>query len=425
MSAPGSFPRPAQGFTLVELLLALAVTVILVLGTLALFDGMNRMAKVQADLSELQQAHRVAQDELVQRVRMAARGGLGDQPVGTSVAHLASLEVRNNVGLGTAPREVVTGSGELAVEGSDVLVLRGVFSTPVYRVDYVDPGSFDPANRRLVVRDVTPTGIPQDLAPLRRAIDDGDPEALVITDALGDAYGVAELDPGASTTAADRVVLAYRTAGTARSARYAALSSGGAFPGMVKVLTVGLLEEHRFYVRSAASGPELVRARVFPATEEVRDGDLAVPVAPDVIDLQVALGFDSPEAGGWFGCDDDAVGDDDRIVESDDGANDDWLFNRPGRDAGEDDGAVPWSPPGGGWTAIPTGCADTPRPELLYARVSTLARTPSPDPGYQAPVLAELEDRTYGLAADDPVNGRHPRLFRRRILATTIDLRNL
>jgi prepilin-type N-terminal cleavage/methylation domain-containing protein len=418
-------PARQAGFTLVELLLVLLVSVLLLVAVLDLFDGINRLARVQTHLSELQQSQRVAQDELVRRVRMAGRGGLAGEPRSTSVADLAPVAVRNNVGLGGGDRRVVAGEAAQAVEGSDVLVLRGVFSTPVYRVDYVDAGAFDPANRRLVVRDVTPTGIPQDLEPLREAIRGERPEALVLTDALGDLYGVAELDPAASSAAAaDRVVLVYRTAGTARAVRYAALSSAGAFPALAKVLSVGLLEEHRFYVTAGDPAPRLARARTYPASEEVWGGELGEPVAENVLDLQVALGFDSPLAGGFFACDDDTLGDDDRVVETAAGDADDWLFNRAAGD-GEDAAEVPWSPPVGGWTAVVTGCGDTPRPELYYVRVATLVRSPRPDPKFRAPVLDRLADRVYGLAADDRVNGEGELLHRRRILETTVDLRNL
>lgn len=416
--------RGERGFTLVEMLLVLAVVVLLVLGALDLFDHMNRVARVQVNLADLQQAQRTAQRELVRTLRMAGRGGLRELPVGVgSVASLALVAVRNNVGLSDEPQEVVAGEPALARAGSDVLVVRGVFTTPVYRVDYVDVESWDPANRRLVVRRVTPTGLPQDLGALVDAVEDAVPQALVLGDALGDAYGVAELVPEESIVTEDRITLAFRTAGSARADQYAALSSGGAFPAMDKVVTVGLLEELRFYVTEGGDGPGLARARVFPGTEEVVGGELAVELAPGIEDLQVALGFDAP-LGGFFACDDDAAGDDDRLLESADGAGDDWLFNRPGAAGGEDAAAVPWSPPGGGWDDDTAGCAATPRPRLYFARVSTLARTENADPYHRSETVDGLEDRRYGLAADDPINGDTARRFRRRVLTTTIDLRN-
>ncbi|HEX2254976.1 MAG TPA: prepilin-type N-terminal cleavage/methylation domain-containing protein, partial [Thermoanaerobaculia bacterium] len=319
-----------RGFTLVELLLVLALSLILLIAVLNLFDGMNRMTRVQVNLADLQQAQRVAQAEVVRMVRMAGRGGLREDLLGGSVAHLAAVTVRNNVGAGGVDPVVLDGSGIAANEGSDVLVLRGVFSTPIYRVDYVDPGSFDPVTGRVVVALSTPTGVPQDLGPLREAVEEERPEALVITDALGDAYGVAELLPGDSVVTADSVLLAFRTSGSARAERYAALSSGGAFPAFQKALSVGILEEHRFYVRPGDPDPVLARTRTYPNVEEAYPDELDREVAPNIRDLQVALGFDSSQAGGFFDCDADPDGDDDRVVESDDGRDDDWLFNAAG-----------------------------------------------------------------------------------------------
>ncbi|HEX2254854.1 MAG TPA: hypothetical protein VHQ65_16435, partial [Thermoanaerobaculia bacterium] len=84
-----------------------------------------------------------------------------------------------------------------------------------------------------------------------------------------------------------------------------------------------------------------------------------------------------------------------------------------------------WSPPGGGWQVGATLCSEVPRPRLFYLRVATLAVSPNADARYTAPVLETLEDRTYGLASDDPINGEAARRSRRRILQTTVDLRNL
>ena len=423
--------RSAAGFTLVEVLLTLAVTVILVLVLLRAFDGLTRMTRVQTHLTDLQQQQRVAQRELASVLRMVGRGGLAGDPVTAagverSVRRLTALEVRNNVGLaGNPPVEPVIGASATAVVGSDILVVRGVFTTPVYQVDYVDPTAFIEGVNRVVVRDTTPTGMPQDLEPLRQAITNRRAEALIFTDALGDAYGVAELDFDTSNATTDRVSLAFRTSGGTHAGQFASLSSGGVFPGFRKVLTVGILEEYRYYVSEGSVTRELTCARVYPGTEAVHDdGTLDQLVARDIFDLQVALGFDSHLAGGFLACDDDVTGDDDDIVEAVDGSADDWLFNGAASDSGEDSDAAPWTEPPGGW-ATTSDCGDTVQPRLYYVRLSTLAMSPRADPYHAAEPLAALEDRTYGSDADDPLNGTTARRFRRRILQTTIDLRNL
>jgi prepilin-type N-terminal cleavage/methylation domain-containing protein len=425
--------EPAEsGFTLIEMLVVMLVTVILVLVLLQLFDGMSRMARVQTHLVDLQQQQRVAQRELASVLRMVGRGGLTGEPVTAagsdrSVRRLTALEVRNNVGQGgNPPAEPVIGGSATAIVGSDVLIVRGVFSTPVYQVNYVDPDAYVQGVNRVELTDTTPTGVPQDLEPLRQAIAAARAEALIFTDALGDAYGVAELVPSLSSSTADTVTLTFRTTGSANADLFSALSTGGSFPDFRKVLTVGILEEYRYYVTEGPVGRQLDCARVYPGTEAVHDlGSIDRLVARDIFDLQLALGFDSHQGGGFLTCDDDVAGSDDEIVEVAGGAADDWLFNGAGVSAtGEDADQAPWTEPSGGW-ATSRNCGDAVQPRLYYVRLSTLALSPRPDPYHEADPLASLEDRVYGSAADDPLNGTTARRFRRRILQTTIDLRNL
>ena len=62
---------------------------------------------------------------------------------------------------------------------------------------------------------------------------------------------------------------------------------------------------------------------------------------------------------------------------------------------------------------------------LFYVRINTLARTDRPDSRYQAPVLNLIEDKSYSGAQFNQYNTRLERMFRRRTLRTTVDLRNL
>src|SRR4051812_12639253 len=82
------------GFTLIEVTVSLIVTVIVLLGVLALFDFSNKLTRVQTNISDMQQSLRVAQSDSVRLIRMAGRGGLpvGNPPDGFAVS------VRNNVG---------------------------------------------------------------------------------------------------------------------------------------------------------------------------------------------------------------------------------------------------------------------------------------------------------------------------------------
>ena len=76
-----------RGFTLIEVSVSLIVTIIVLLGVLALFDFSNRLTRVQTNISDMQQSLRVAQNDSVRLIRMAGRGGLplGNLPDGTAV----------------------------------------------------------------------------------------------------------------------------------------------------------------------------------------------------------------------------------------------------------------------------------------------------------------------------------------------------
>src|SRR6185436_4237235 len=110
--------RGSAGFTLVELLVSLAVTAVLILGVLATFDFSSRMNRVQMNVADMQQSLRIAQSEMVKVGRMAGRGGL---PANFAV------QLTNNVASGT--KLITTEASTEVLEGTDVLTLRGVFDS--------------------------------------------------------------------------------------------------------------------------------------------------------------------------------------------------------------------------------------------------------------------------------------------------------
>jgi len=430
-----SFRRRAGGFTLVELLVTLLALTVVIIAALNLFDAMNRLTRVQVQVSDLQQELRVGQREMVSMVRAAGRGGLvhafGAGPVNVGRA----LAVRNNVGFGGVSEELAIGYADtpMVLKGSDVLTIRGVLTTPLYQLDYTATSfAFDDASGTgtLVIPRLTPTGVPQDLSPIAAVTgDDFVPEALVLVSALNDmVYGVAEMTAG-STVTSDAANLAFRIGDSANAIAYAGLSqtAGGGlgFPsGRLRsdgVAYVGILEEHRFYLQVDPDDPELTprlsRARMFPNTEAPYSGDdanLSLEIARDIYDLQVALGFDSHLGGGFFASDTDNEDDDDLIVDAGN-AQDDWLFNSTADDVTQS----PWTGP---WNN-----AAEPQPELYYVRLSTLAATHRTDPGYRVgdDALDQLEDHSYSDDTDHPLNTDYAQRLRRQLLQTVIDLRNL
>lgn len=404
-----------RGFTLVEMAVSLLVTVSVLLGVLMLFDFSNKLSRVQTNVTDMQQSLRVAQYDVTRLIRMTGRGGL---PVGT-LPDGTALAVRDNVPAGSyiggAP-----GTPEI-VPGSDILTVRGVFTAPIYQIASADPTAFQlnlqagaPVSGAIKIRSSTPTGIPQELQALRDAVNDNRPEGLLLVSPQNsDLYAMVELDPSASDVSnPDEFRIAFRIIGGTHTTAYARFSSAGPGvypPNLTNAAFLGLVEEYRFYVRqdfavdgNAASDltPKLSRARVYPGTEAPYGGEEANwrgDVADNIVDLQIALGLDTPYGTGTMAANPTQG----VISETADGENDDWLLN-------------------GERVFDPAFLANA---DLHYVRLNTLARTDRRDKEFQSPELVRIENRAFN--ASSPFNSREDRMFRRRLLRTLVDVRNL
>ncbi len=409
------FTRRQAGFTLAELLVAAGVTAILLLGVLALFDFNNRVARVQTHVADMQQSLRVAQYDMVRLVRMTGRGGLpAAEATGATPRHLPTGIAVQMLDDAPANTRILAGDDEtLVLAGSDVLTVRGVFTSSIYQVNTVDPATFSlsplppavPTQGTVVINDTSPTGVSQPLQSLQEAIAENKPEALLLVSALDDGiFAVVELNPSTSSVVGGVATLSFNITGGTYTTAFQALSRGGGFPTQLRsVAYVGLLEEYRFYIREkhAVDGdatsdltPRLARARMIPGTAVAYRNDpsnATVDIADNIRDLQVALGIDLNG---------------DRVITDAGTATDEWLGNHA------NDLANP---------ALWEGVAPNRPPNVYYIRVSTLGQTDRRDPDYQAPLLVALENRTY----DSTVNSRVSRMYRRRALQTVIDLRNL
>jgi type II secretory pathway pseudopilin PulG len=400
--------RSQAGFTLLEAIVSVAIMIIILLGLLGLLDFNSRVAKAQVNVAEMQQSLRAVQSDIVRMVRMAGRGGLpAMRPenatsgyAGMLFPHGYAIAVRNNVGTG-----VTLGSHDAAavLPGTDVLTVRGVIQDTLYQVatgQDADGSVPSTGTGTITVRSTTPGGIFQELKPLQDLIAAGHADALLLVSSLTDGIqAVVEVTGGTDNT--DHVVLSFRT-----REEYDALSPDGEYPSaMTSVSALGILEEFRYYVRDAPGGPRLSRARFDPGTENAYRNDtsnLTVDLADNILDLQVALGIDTDGT--------------DRIEDTGDG-NDDWLFNHVDDHTGSGANPIPadWNSPAAGDTW-----------PLYYLRLTTLARTDRADLGYISPPIDRIEDHVYGEPAT-PADGdeRRDRTYRRRVLQTVIDLRNL
>jgi prepilin-type N-terminal cleavage/methylation domain-containing protein len=413
------------GFTLVEMLVTMLVLSVILVAALAMFDFNNRLTRVQTAVADMQQSLRIAQLDMVRLIRMTGRGGLPPRAPGHLLPTGVALEVRDNVG--TSAHIGVADTGTPAVlPGTDVLTIRGVFSTPLYQVNFADPATFNPntgaSKGQVTILNVSPTGIPQDLTPLAEAINGLSggspvPEAILLVSPLDDRiFGVVELSPGDSVVNKDTsgqvtdVVVGFDYDASGRSADYLTLTNNVFPPRLSSVAAVGILEEHRFYVREDFAvtndptsdwEPKLARARVFPASQvpyRNNDDNWELDIADNVFDLQVALALDTNGDG--------------VILDSQDN-NDDWLFNSTGDD-----------PTDSKWNRVGGAALGSSTP-MFYVRVTTLVRTESRDRNFQAPVLQLVEDHDYTQIPSDRFNTGPERMYRRRLLQTVIDLRNL
>lgn len=413
--SPGRAARGAAGFTLIELLVALAVTVLVLVGVLIMFDFNNKLARAQTNLAEMQQSVRVAQGSMLRTVRMAGRGKLpvGNLPQGVAIGVCNNAQVDP----ACARSEIATGftDSPTVVPGSDVLTVRGIFSAPIWQINHTDSTTFavnassNPITGTLRITSISHTGVPQATEALVNALTGGDPipEALLLTSPLDDQiFAVIEVDPLASDVSdPDNLLIGFKYSGGENTDAYQQLTGGAAFPSaLTSVAFAGILEEYRYYIRAerAIPGddtselrPRLSVARMFPGSEVPYAASLqqaAMDIADNILDLQVALGIDLNADG---------------AVPDTAAADDEWLFNH------EDDDEDPmlWNPAGR---------------KLSYLRISTLARTERPDWQYVAEPIAAIEDRLYNEpAAPADETERQERMFRRRVLGTIVDMRNL
>ena len=306
------------GFSLIELLVAIVIAIQILIAAAIAFDINNRLALTQTQITDMQQSLRVAQYDMSRLARIAGRGNLPldlrpdlDWAGPNDIQGLA-VEVRNNVDA-SPDRNIARDDADSpeAVEGTDILILRGCLTGPVYQVA---PNTFqrDPADPNnlatMPVQDRSTQGIRQLLSPLCQELQPGSVMILTSPESR-QTYGVATVigtdcppDPSAEPTT---VNINFNISAPSPLQWLNPATGVRGFPDNMDVALACALEEYRYYVReefedsadpTSQMRPRLARARFEPGTETPYRADeqnLLLDLADNVFDLQVALGLDS------------------------------------------------------------------------------------------------------------------------------------
>ncbi len=281
--------RTERGFTLVEMLVALAVGTLFVVGILQLLDTSSELSRRESALSDAQENVRYATYSLVRTARMTGGGGLpfvvedsggsGDDVwVGGQILTQQSGAVTvdlNNVSIQTAP-------------GTDVVILRGFFEQSPFFVSRTD---VDVSGGQVTITE-SPGGTlrnPMDGIPASGAFGD----RLVAFLGRGQQYAVAKVTNAGGTVAdsggpgGDVLTLPFENAGAFHGLNADPSEDLPTILNEIEVYRIGILDSYVFYV-----DPEwnLRRVRNRPGAN-VPDEVLAI----DIGNLQAALGLDTNE----------------------------------------------------------------------------------------------------------------------------------
>ena len=506
-----------DGFSLVELLITILIFSAITGGILVVFDNSGRLARAQTQLAVMQQSQRVGQTELVRYAKAAGLGGLpitrltflnngnlidGDNdgvpdPIdtpdydfaGVFPEHGIAMAIHNNIPGTLTILEVVDASEadctaatdtNCVVPGTDVLLVRGVLSTPLYYLWPPIDTSTLIGDNALDNDDITLRGkirvsgdhtqdYPQDLEPLveilqaakSRTTVSERAEAFILRDTTNpNAYVVAEFDH-ANINLSDIELEKCTGLGvavnddanpncltfpikldelTAPGDAYAELASGSILHGTAdpggsytlgsvrfptQIGSIGLLEEFRFFVRiNWQILPPPLPPRLSPTLARARFLPGAnvlldgslVDVAENVIDLQLAVGVDTDNFGD--------IPDYGQVEDL--GTNaDEVLFNASGDNTAPLTYAVP-----------PDARLVWFNPEIQYhfLRINTVVESAELERGHTAAEMTAIEDYNRGTPFNitggletNPIdyNSDDRRSFRRRWLQTVVELRNL
>ncbi len=275
----------SRGFTLIEMLIAVAVLVVVFVGLLGMLESSSRVSKVESELADVQENVRYATYALVRVVRTAGGTNLPlAQMVGGSL-NWVSLQILDNQ---TAAFTDDMSGSHTPFPGSDVLLVRGFFQYPVYFVDpHID---VDVSAGTVTLKATTGgSGMTQAVPATGTEITG---KGLVL---IGrNQYAVATITGG--TASGSDMTVTFAGGG---SDTWNTLNPGGSYtPPGFDVYQVGILDSYAFFVDQSY---QLMRWRAGAS------GGVTEPVALGIGGFQVALelrvdtnGDGVPDTPQWF-----------------------------------------------------------------------------------------------------------------------------
>ena len=268
-----------KGFTLIEMLVVIALLSIIMIGLLNLLDTSSRISVVETSLADTQENVRFAAYHIMRTARMM---GSSVMPFAANIGgadRWLAGELVTDVTGGTA----TTPFGNVpAAEGSDMLTLRGFFEIKPFFTDRTDMGSGTITVRESdageVINDnfnlVDVAGLEGRGLFFMGRMDQGEYAIGQITDSSA-----------VTGTAPDRTLTITFGAGTVQ---WSNLNPAGisVTPVPFDVYRVGVMESYTYYV-----DPEFTLQR--RRADSSAAGGSSEPVAVNIGSLQVALGIDN------------------------------------------------------------------------------------------------------------------------------------
>ena len=284
----------SAGFTLSEMLGAISVFTIVMIGLLNLLDNSTRVSKIEAALADTQENVRYATYHLMRTARMMGGSILPFARGGGAGNAWAAGEVRNNVG----DSETIFGSAVATMAGSDVLIMRGFFDVAPFFIRQTDvvpgaPGTVTirehtgPVGAERVINDLTQYAtLGTDIFAGRGIIiATGEGWTQVTsTSRVGGQYIAAQIttDTGVTGTSPNRTLTLTFDA----HADWNVLNPNGAAVGgsdpSFRASRAGILEAFAYYV-----DPQMVLRRI-----SAQNPGRGEPVAVNIGSLQIALVVD-------------------------------------------------------------------------------------------------------------------------------------